>query len=85
MCTNLDENDGRADGEQTVEVDKSLVLVLVIRAVQVQLLNTLDRQLLMLEGDLVGLRGELGRIFVHVSREGSRKEHDLNISRQETE
>lgn len=85
MCTNLDENDRRADGEQTVEVDKSLVLVLVIRAVQVQLLNTLDRQLLMLEGDLVGLGGELGRIFVHVSREGSRKEHDLNISRQKTE
>lgn len=80
--TNPDENDRGADGEQAVKLDEVGVLLLVIAAVHVQLLNTLDGQLLLVKGDLIGVRGKLGGISVNVERERGREQDNLDIPRQ---
>lgn len=52
-------------------MDKGLVLVFFIGAVKIQLFDSFDRKLLVSQGNLIGRRGELGSIFVHMGREGS--------------
>lgn len=47
----LDKDDGRGNGHQTVELDEGEVLVLVFADVEIHLLDTLDGELGLLEGE----------------------------------
>lgn len=80
--TNPDENDRRADSEQAVKLDEVGVLLLIITAVHVQLLDTLDGQLLLVKGDFIGVRGKLGGISVNVEGERGGKQNNLDIPRE---
>jgi hypothetical protein len=83
--TDPDENNGRSDSEKSVELHQVAILFVVVVAIHVELFDTLDRQLLVLESDLVRVRGELARISVDVSGESGGKENDLNGSGEHAE
>ena len=75
-----DEDDRRSNGEQSVELNKVLVLFFLAGAVHVELLNALNGQFLVLECDFVGVGSELARITVNVRREGGREQNNLDIT-----
>lgn len=83
--TDPDEDNGRSDSEKSVELHQVAILFIVVVAIHVELFNTLDCQLLVLESDLVRVRGELGRISVDVCGESGGKENDLNGSGKHAE
>lgn len=55
---------------------------MLIGAVHVELLDTLDRELLLLELDLVGIWGESRRETSHKFGESSREQDKLSLLRQ---
>lgn len=73
-----DEDDGRADSQEAIKLHQGGVLLLVTAAVHVDLFDTLDSQLLVLEGDFVCVWSKLGRIAVDMGGECSREEDDLS-------
>ena len=83
-ATNLDENNRRSDGKKTVELDKSLILILLVGTVEIKLLDTLDGQFFVLQCNFVGLWGKFGRILVNVGGEGGGEKNDLDILWQQT-
>ena len=79
-ATNLNENDRGSDSKKTVELDKSLILILLVGTVKIKLLDTLDGQFLVLQGDLVCRRREFRCISVNVGRECCGEKNDLDVS-----
>lgn len=73
----LDEDDGRADGEDVVEFDEDSVFVFFVFAVHVQLFDAVDGEFLVLERDLVGVRGEAVGVLDYLVGEGGGEEDDL--------
>lgn len=71
MIIYLDENDRRANGEKTVKFDKHLIFMFIAFTVKVELSNTLDGELFVLESELVSVRSEFCRIADDVVGEGS--------------
>jgi hypothetical protein len=67
--TNLDENNGRSDCKQPIELNKGLVFVLSIRTVKVELLDSLNSQFFVLKCNLVRIRCKLRRVLMNVFRE----------------
>lgn len=63
-------------------MDEVLVLILLAGAVQVELLDPLDRQFLMSQRDFVGIRSKLPGISVHMGWESRGEEHNLDVLRQ---
>lgn len=72
--TYLDEDDGGSNGHQPIELDQNLILVLLGVTIQVQLLDSLDRELFMFERKLIGVGGELGCVANDGFREGGGEE-----------
>lgn len=61
--TALDENDGRSDSHQTVELEQRGILLLVVVTVKIHLLDALHSELLHFESDLVGVgRKDVGEV-----------------------
>ena len=83
-ATNLNENDRGSDGKKTVELDKSLILILLVGTVKIKLLDTLDGQFFVLQCNFIGLRGKFGRVLVNVGGEGGGEKNDLDILWQQT-
>jgi len=83
-ATDLDENYRRAHGKKTVQVNKGLVFVLVIRAVNVKLLDTLDGQFLVLQGNLIRRRRKFRCISVNVGGECCGEKNNLDVAGQQT-
>ena len=68
----------RSDSEQSVELNEVLVLLLVTATVHVELFDTLNGQLLMLQSNFVGIGGEFAGVAVDMGRESGREEDNLN-------
>lgn len=85
----LDEDDTLTDGQQRVQSNQDIVLAVLVflggvAAVDIELLDAVDRQLFGLECDLVGLRGNLFRKLAHTFGPGGREEDNLAVSWQES-
>ncbi len=76
--TDLDKDDGRTDGHETVEFAENLVLLLLIRAVHVHLRDALDREILLAKLHLVGVRRKAASVDHHLIREGGGEEKNLD-------
>lgn len=83
--TDPDEDNGRSDSEKPVELHQVAILFIVVVTIHVELFDTLDRQLLVLEGNFVRVRSELARIAVDVGRKSGGEENDLNGSGKHAE
>jgi hypothetical protein len=68
-----------ADGQQTVQGDQYVVFVFLISAVHVKLPNTIDREFLFLELDLVRTWCELVCEHPHMIGESGREEDNLDM------
>ena len=68
-----------ADCEEIVDLNENLVFGFFILAVHVELLDTLYRQLLLLELDLVCIRSKFVREIPYAVREGGREEDNLSL------
>lgn len=89
MSSYLDEDDGLRDGEERVETDEDVVLLVLVllgltTAVDVELLNTVNRELLGLEGDLVGFGGNLVGELTDTISPGGREENNLAVAGQKS-
>ena len=69
MVTYLDKNNRRSYSQEAVEFDQDVILVLCIVTIKVDLLDALDRQVLVFQGHLVGIRGEILGVFDDLVRE----------------
>jgi hypothetical protein len=74
----LDEDDGGSDGHQTVKLEQCSILRLIVVTIEIHLLDTLNCELLHLECDLVGLRGEEVRKVEDLRRESGGEQDHLN-------
>lgn len=79
----LDEDDGRRDGHEAVELQKNTELVLFAFGIQVELLDTLNSKLLMLESELVGVGRERLCVADDLIGESSGEKDDLGVLRKE--
>lgn len=82
MTTYTNEDDRRSHSQKTIKLDKIAVLRLLAVAVHVKLLDSVDGQLIVLEGDLVGVRSKGLSIAVDVGGESSGEENDLDGLRE---
>lgn len=80
--TDLDENDRRTDSQETIELDESIVLDLVIVAVHVHLFDALDSQVIVLKGELIGVGRKLVGVIDDGIGEGSGEQDDLSGRRK---
>lgn len=74
----LDEDNGRANGHQTVQLDEHVIFGFLRVAVEVQLFDAFDGEFFVLESDLVGVRGELRGEAHDAFGEGGREQDDLS-------
>lgn len=79
IATNLDENDGLADGHQAVKLAENIVFDVIIGAVNEHLRDALDSELATLQLEAVSVRRKLAGIFHDILGECSGKEEDLNV------
>lgn len=85
----LDKDDTLTDGQQRVQANQDIVLAVLgilggVAAVDIELLDAVNRQLLGLECDLVSLGGNLFRKLAHTLGPGGREEDNLAVSWQES-
>lgn len=80
----LDKDDRLADGHETIELAKYIVLGIVVGTVNEHLRNTLDRELATLELQRVRVRRELHRILVDLFGESGGEKKDLDVLRKQT-
>ena len=78
MSAYLDENDRRTDGQEAVELYEYIILVFIGLAIQVNLFDALDREILMSKCHLIGVLGEVLGVADDMLREGGREEDDLD-------
>lgn len=80
----LDEDDGRANGHEAIELAENVVLLALIRAVHVHLRNTLDSELGVAKFHLIGIRRIfLGKVHNFVG-ESRREQKNLSLLRNQT-
>lgn len=85
----LDKNDTLTDSKQGVKTDQDIVLAALvllgrIAAVDIELFDAINRKLLGLECDLVGMGRNLFRKLAHTLGPGGREENNLAVSWQES-
>jgi hypothetical protein len=73
----LDKYDGRANGQKAVELDQGVVFRFVAIAVKVDLFDSFDGQVFVLEGHLIGVGGESLSIEDDIIGEGRREQDNL--------
>lgn len=79
------ENDGLGNGDRLVKIAQRIKLPLLLLDSDVELLDTLERQLVALDEDLDGVTHELLRHLEHIGGHRGTEEHHLAIGRQELE
>ncbi len=80
----LDEDDGRADVHQAVELAKNLVFIHLRWAVHIHLRDAFDREFLFLQFYLISAR-RIGLCILHdLIRKSSREEKNLDVLRQQS-
>mmetsp|Transcript_20996 Transcript_20996/g.42655 ORF Transcript_20996/g.42655 Transcript_20996/m.42655 type:complete len:386 (+) Transcript_20996:219-1376(+) len=81
----VDVDDGLRDGERFVEVAKRLELPFLPLHRNVELLDSLERELVLLDEDAHGVAHEVPRDLEHLDRHCRREESHLHLARQEFE